>query len=63
MQKYELTKLTCYTDLKCHRGFGLACLDWSDICDGRVDCINDAVDEEHCWQLEINKCDDNKDRC
>jgi hypothetical protein len=41
----------------------LACLDWSDICDGRVDCINDAVDEEHCWQLEINKCEDNKDRC
>jgi hypothetical protein len=34
-----------------------ACLDWREICDGKVDCINGGHDEEQCWQLEINECD------
>jgi hypothetical protein len=38
------------------------CLDWSDICDRYVDCEY-GVDEEHCWQLEMNECEDNEFRC
>jgi hypothetical protein len=40
-----------------------ACLDWSEICDGKVDCLNDGIDEQHCWQLEINQCKDDEYRC
>ena len=54
---------TCYTHLKCDRGSTLSCLDWSEICDGYVDCLNDGVDEQHCWMLEINECDENEHRC
>jgi hypothetical protein len=31
------------------------CLDWSEICDGKVDCI-DGVDEKDCWSLITNEC-------
>jgi hypothetical protein len=52
-----------YTLLKCDRGPYPACLDWSEICDGKVDCLDGAYDEEHCWELEINECKDNEYRC
>jgi hypothetical protein len=61
--KYEPTTLTCYTHLQCNRGSAPACLDWSDICDGKVDCLDDGNDEKHCWQLEMNECADNQYRC
>ncbi|CAF4637042.1 unnamed protein product [Rotaria sp. Silwood1] len=60
--EYKPTTLTCYTHLQCNRGSIFACLDWSEICDGIVDCQN-GVDEESCWQMEINECEDNEDRC
>lgn len=28
------------------------CLDWREICDGKLDCLDSGADEEHCWQLE-----------
>jgi hypothetical protein len=40
-----------------------SCLDWSEICDGKIDCLDSGVDEEHCWQLEIHECNDNEYRC
>ncbi|CAF1508480.1 unnamed protein product [Adineta ricciae] len=60
----QITRLTCYVHLSCDRGYGmLGCLDWSEICDGHVNCLNGAVDEEHCWQLELNDCKDDEYRC
>ncbi|CAF4668217.1 unnamed protein product, partial [Rotaria sp. Silwood2] len=61
--KYEPITLTCYTHLQCNRGPAPSCLDWSEICDGKVDCLNGGHDEEHCWQLEINDCAENEYRC
>ncbi|CAF4736200.1 unnamed protein product, partial [Rotaria sp. Silwood2] len=49
--------------LKCNRGPFPACLDWSEICNGQVDCLDGEFDEEHCWQLEINECNDNQYQC
>ncbi|CAF4961142.1 unnamed protein product, partial [Rotaria sp. Silwood1] len=59
LHKYEPTTLTCYTHLQCDRGSIFACLDWSEICDGVIDCRN-GIDEESCWQFEINECEDNE---
>jgi len=61
--KYQPNTLTCYVHLQCNRGPEPACLDWSEICDGRIDCFNDGVDEKYCWQLEINECEKNEYRC
>ena len=47
--EYRPISLTCYTHLKCDHGYSPACLDWSDICDGKVDCPDEEFDEEHCW--------------
>ncbi|CAF1098971.1 unnamed protein product [Adineta steineri] len=58
-----VTNLTCYTNLECNRGSLSACLDWSEICDGKIDCLDSGSDEEYCWQLEINECKDNEYRC
>ncbi|CAF1261275.1 unnamed protein product [Adineta ricciae] len=61
--EYAPTTLTCYMHLKCDRGLPEMCLDWTEICDGQVDCLNDAVDEKYCGQLELNQCDANEYRC
>ncbi|CAF2697935.1 unnamed protein product [Rotaria sp. Silwood2] len=61
--KYEPITLTCYTHLQCNRGPAPSCLDWSEICDGKVDCLDGGHDEEHCWQLEMNDCAENEYRC
>ena len=60
---YSPTRLTCYIHLKCNRGSSEACLHWTEICDGYVDCLNDGVDEKHCWELEINECAADEYRC
>ncbi|CAF3166647.1 unnamed protein product, partial [Rotaria sp. Silwood2] len=62
-QLNRYTNLSCYIHLVCNRGHAPLCLDWREICDGRVDCLNDGVDEEYCWQLEINECSKNEYRC
>jgi hypothetical protein len=41
----------------------MRCLDWTDICDGKIDCLNGGVDEENCWQLEINDCQYDEYKC
>ncbi|CAF3851051.1 unnamed protein product [Rotaria sordida] len=60
---YNSTSLTCYIHLQCIRGPSPLCINWKEICDGRVNCIDGKFDEEHCWQLEINECNDNEYRC
>lgn len=39
------------------------CLDWRNICDGQIDCFANGIDEEYCWELEMNECTDNEHRC
>jgi hypothetical protein len=56
--------MTCYTHLICNRGPPPACLDWREICDGKIDCTNDdGIDERFCEQLEILECAQNEYRC
>jgi len=55
--------MTCYDHLECHRSNSYTCLDWTEICDGYIDCLNDGIDEKDCWQLEINQCNQNEYRC
>ncbi len=55
--------MTCYINLQCNRGLYPSCLDWSEIFDGKVDCLNEELDEEHCWQLEIHQCNENEYHC
>ena len=61
-EEYIPTSLTCYTHLQCNRGSTLICLDWSEICDGTVDCQN-GVDENLCWQLYDYTCEKDAYRC
>jgi hypothetical protein len=61
--KYKLDTLTCYMHLQCYRGPAGACLDWSEVCDGKIDCLDGGRDEEYCWQLEINECEEDEYRC
>ena len=58
-----MTNLTCYAHLQCNHGLSPSCLDWIEICDGKIDCLGDGRDEADCWQLEINQCRDNEYRC
>ncbi|CAF1047754.1 unnamed protein product [Rotaria sordida] len=60
---YKSTIFTCYVHLQCNRGPVPSCLDWSEICDGKIDCIDGGRDEEYCWQLEINECGNDEYRC
>ena len=58
------TSTTCYTHLTCNYGGSeFACLDWREVCDGKVDCADGGSDEEHCFQLEMNECEENEYRC
>jgi hypothetical protein len=55
---------TCYTNLQCDRGHGsLMCLDWREVCNGRIDCLNGGEDEKECFQLEMNECGVDEYRC
>jgi hypothetical protein len=49
--------------LQCNRGPAPICLDWREICDGRIDCLGDGIDEKQCIDLEINECGENEYRC
>jgi hypothetical protein len=60
---YNPSTLTCYTHLQCDRGSSSACLDWSEICDGQVHCLDGGRDEELCWQLEPMECEENEYQC
>lgn len=52
--------IICYTTLECN--YGLLCLDWRDICDGRQQCMH-GLDEENCDLLEFNECEEDEYRC
>jgi hypothetical protein len=57
---------TCYPYLsECYRGPEPMCLDWREICNGKIDCIgnNFGIDEEHCDELEVNECEEDEYRC
>ncbi|CAF2108027.1 unnamed protein product [Rotaria magnacalcarata] len=58
----SLTDNTCYQHLTCNRSAQSFCLDWREICDGKIDCYN-WEDEKDCSELEMNECHDNEYRC
>ncbi|CAF1541220.1 unnamed protein product [Rotaria sordida] len=62
-ERYFNPDVNCYTHLQCNRGPSPACLDWTEICDGQVDCIDDKVDEKDCWKIEIHVCQDDEFQC
>ena len=65
-QKGLLTNFTggtCYRFLNgCRHDVWPLCLDWREICDGKIDCIN-GEDEHECNQLEMTECNTNEYRC
>ena len=60
---YESNTVICYTGLECNRDPQSFCLQWSEICDGKIDCLKNGMDEDYCWKLEINECEENEYRC
>jgi len=57
---------SCYPFLsECNRGPVPMCLDWREICDGKIDCIgeNSGIDERYCEQMEMTDCNENEFRC
>ena len=60
----SMIEMTCYTHLRCNRGMPPACLDWREICDGKVDCANDDEnDESFCEELVTLECGSDEYRC
>ncbi|CAF1527177.1 unnamed protein product, partial [Adineta ricciae] len=53
----------CYVHIECNRGGSFLCLDWREICDGHVDCIDEGLDEMFCFDMELNECPENEYRC
>ena len=45
---------TCFIFLKCYRGPSPICLDWREICDGKIDCFDGGNDEIGCEDLDTN---------
>jgi hypothetical protein len=60
--QYRMTNPSCYVHLKCDRGLPM-CLDWREICNGQIDCIDSDADEAECFKLEMNECADDEYRC
>ncbi|CAF0857863.1 unnamed protein product [Adineta steineri] len=56
-------QVPCYVLLECHRNGQSWCLDWREVCNGIIDCFDEAVDEEYCFDMEINECEKNEYRC
>ncbi|CAF4713570.1 unnamed protein product [Rotaria sp. Silwood1] len=59
----SFTAETCYTFIECNRGPSPSCLDWREICDGKIDCLNDGRDEIDCEKLDLNECEEDEFRC
>ena len=51
------------SSIECIRGAEAMCLDWREICVGRIDCLNDGIDESQCFELQINECNEGEYRC
>ncbi len=58
-----MIKVPCYVLLKCNRNGQPWCLDWREVCNGNVDCFDEGLDEEFCFDMEINECKENEYRC
>ena len=54
---------TCYATLNCMRDEFVWCLDWREVCDGKVDCWPNPSDEENCEELEERECASDEYRC
>jgi hypothetical protein len=61
--EYNPINLTCYEHLQCKHHLLPVCLDWTEICNGQIDCFDDQIDEQDCFQLEINECSYDEYRC
>lgn len=59
----QVTNLSCYVYLRCRVGPAPMCLDWRDICDGKIDCLGDNIDERDCVELEKHICSDDEFQC
>ena len=54
---------TCYPFIShCLSRTWPLCLDWREICDGKIDCIT-GEDEQWCEQLQMNQCPEDQYRC
>jgi hypothetical protein len=63
LNSVNITTGTCYRFINnCDRGPWPLCLDWREVCDGKVDCFN-GDDEQMCEELEMHQCDDDEYRC
>ena len=58
----NIVNQTCCVDLSCDVGFKSLCIGWIEICDGIIQCMG-GIDEEYCWQLESNECEEDEYRC
>lgn len=64
LESYDaIIQIPCYIHIKCNRGSTYLCLDWREICDGHIDCIDGGLDEAFCFDMEINECQENEYRC
>jgi hypothetical protein len=59
----DIWSIPCYEHLQCNQSSSHTCLDWREVCNGIIDCMPGGVDEEYCYELEINECLDNEYRC
>ncbi|CAF1313519.1 unnamed protein product, partial [Rotaria sp. Silwood1] len=59
----EIKNGTCYIFIEYNRGPSPSCLDWREICDEKIDCLNGGQDEIGCDILHINECKENEFRC
>ncbi|CAF4741191.1 unnamed protein product, partial [Rotaria sp. Silwood2] len=59
----DVSVTTCYPFLPdCDRGPWSLCLDWRQICNGKIDCMR-GEDEQWCETLEMTTCADDEYRC
>ena len=61
--KFQENNGTCYTFMTCDRGPLPSCLDWREICDGKIDCLDGGADERDCDELDSNECTKDQYRC
>lgn len=63
-EREPLFNTTCFMFMKCNRGPSPFCLDWRDVCDGKIDCLEDgSIDEVGCDDIETVECKSGEFRC
>jgi hypothetical protein len=58
-----MVQMPCYVFLNCHRNGQPWCLDWREVCDGKIDCFDEGLDEESCFDMEIKESSEDEYRC